>query len=175
MLKRLRKDERGVAAVEFALMAPVMILLYCGLAELTMGMMAERRASHAAAVVADLVSQSNQMNATQMTDIFQVADAIMKPFPAETLKMRVTSVWADDNAVPKVQWSRGDGLTPLSANITATAVPANLMVAHDSVIMAEVSYAYDSPLRQVLPDTLTFTHTFFLRPRKSPQVVWTVG
>jgi Flp pilus assembly protein TadG len=175
MLRRFRTDQRGVAAVEFALLAPVMILLYCGMAELTMAMMAERRASHAAAVVADLVSQSNQMNATQMTDVFRVAKAIMQPFPADGMDMRVTSVKADANAVPKVVWSRGDGMTALTATTTATAVPANLLVAGDSVVMAEMTYTYESPLHYVVPDGMTFKQTFFLKPRKSPEVVWTAG
>ena len=35
-LKTMRRDERGVAAIEFALIAPVAILVYCGFAELTM-------------------------------------------------------------------------------------------------------------------------------------------
>lgn len=175
MLRRFRSDVRGVAALEFALIAPVMILLYCGMAELTMGMMAERRASHAAAVVGDLVAQSNQMNATQMSDVFQVGDAILKPFPAAALKMRVTSIKADATAVPKVVWSQGDGMTALTVNATATDAPANLLAAGDSVIMAEVTYTYDSPLHYAVPNAMTFHQKFFLKPRKSPEVVWTAG
>jgi Flp pilus assembly protein TadG len=175
MLKRFKSDTRGVAALEFALIAPVMILLYCGMAELTMGMMAERRASHAAAVVADLVTQSNQINATTITDIFQVGDAILKPFPTAPLKMRVTSIRADANAVPRVVWSRGDGMDALIATSTATAVPANLLLAGDSVVMTEVTYTYDSPLHYAVPNALTFHQKFFLRPRQSPEVIWTAG
>ncbi len=175
MLRRWRSDTRGVAAIEFALIAPVMILLYCGMAELTMGMMAERRASHAAAVVGDLVAQSNQMNATQMSDVFQVGDAILKPFPAAALKMRVTSVKADANAVPKVVWSRGDGMTALAVDTTAADVPADLLLAGDSIVMAEVTYTYDSPLHYAVPNAMTFNQRFFLKPRKSPEVMWTGG
>jgi len=172
MLRTFGADRRGVAAIEFALIAPVMIMLYLGLAELTLAMMAERRASHAASVLADLVAQSSQMNTAQMTDVFQVGDAILAPFPASTLNMRVTSVKADANAVPKVVWSRGDGMTALGAGATATAVPANLLAAGDSVIMAEVSYTWDSPLKTTIPNALNFRQTFYLKPRKSPEVVW---
>jgi Flp pilus assembly protein TadG len=174
MLRRLKSDTRGVAAMEFALIAPVMILLYCGMAEITMAMMAERRASHVAAVVADLVTQSTQINATTIDDVFQVGDAILKPFPAAPLTMRVTSVRADVNAVPRVVWSHGDGMTALIANSTATAVPANLMAAGDTVIVAEVSYAYTPALQYAVPGVMTFKHTSIARPRKS-EVVWTAG
>ena len=41
--RRFLGDRRGVSAIEFAFIAPVMILMYFGVAELTQGMMAERR------------------------------------------------------------------------------------------------------------------------------------
>jgi Flp pilus assembly protein TadG len=173
MLRRFHNDQRGLAALEFALLAPIMVSLYLGLCEFTLAMMAERRASHAAAVVGDLVAQSAQMNSAGMTDIFQVSDAVIRPFPANTLYMRVTSVKADPaTAVAKVVWSRGDGMTGLSAGATATAVPANLLLAGDSVIMTEVSYTWTSPLQKMLPEPLTFQQTFFLKPRKAPEVAW---
>src|SRR5471032_2729651 len=113
-LKRAGRDQRGAAAVEFALIAPVAILLYCGFAELTMAMMAERRAAHSASVVADLVAQSTQVSTAEMTDIFNIGNAIMNPFATAPLKLRVTSVTADVNGVPRVTWSQGHGLGALA-------------------------------------------------------------
>src|SRR3954465_13055128 len=101
-LLRAALDDRGVAAIEFALIAPVAILLYAGFAELTMAMMAERRAAHAASVVADLVAQEQNVTAADMTAIFNIGNAIMTPFATTPLKLRVTSVVADVNGVPKV-------------------------------------------------------------------------
>ena len=173
MLNRLRKNESGVAAVEFALVAPVLILLYCGLAELTMAMMAERRAAHSAAVVGDLVAQSVSMNAPQMTDIFLVGDAIMKPFSNATLKFRVSSVKADVNGVPKVVWSQGHGLGAFTAGSTAAAFPPNLLSPGDSVIQADVTYDFTSPILQVLPHALNYSNSFYLKPRRVSEVPYT--
>lgn len=172
MLRRLGKDRRGVAAVEFALIAPVMVVLYMGLAELTMAMMAERRASHAASVIADLVAQSTQITGAQVTDIFKVGGAVLAPFPATTLQMRVTSVLADATASPKVVWSQGSGMAALKAGDPAQGLPAGLLLAGESVIVANVTYAYNSPIQATLPKAVNFTSTFYLKPRRSPQVTW---
>lgn len=170
------RDERGVAAVEFALLAPIMILLYFGLAEVTMGVMAERRASHAAAVMADLVAQEAQISGTEITDIFNIGDQIMQPFPAAPLQVRLTSVTANAQGAPKVDWSRSQGgLTTPHAGDTVSGMPAGLLAAGDSVIKADVTYTYTSPVALVVPQALTYTETFYLRPRRGSQVTWMAG
>ena len=47
------RDPRGVSAVEFALIAPLLILMYCGMAELSLAMMAQRRLSNIASAIGD--------------------------------------------------------------------------------------------------------------------------
>ena len=80
LIKSLISDRRGTAAVEFAFVAPVMILLYYGLAELTQGMIADRKASHVASAIGDLVAQDTQVNTAEMDDIFNVGKAVIAPF-----------------------------------------------------------------------------------------------
>lgn len=169
-LRSLRKDQRGVAAIEFALIAPVAILLYCGFAELTMAMMAERRAAHAASVVADLVAQSTQVTGAELTDIFNVGNSIVYPFPSAPLRLRVTSVTADVNGVPQMTWSVGHGGMGALPNGQVSGFPPALLAAGDNVIKADVQYAFTSPLRMTLPSALTFSSTFYLKPRRSNSV-----
>lgn len=169
MLRRFGIDQRGVAAIEFALIAPVAIALYMGFAELTMAMMADRRVAHAAAVVGDLVAQSPTVAPSDLTDIFQVGAQIMSPFTATPLKMRLTSVVADVNGVPTMAWSKGSGMTATPAGAVAGFPPA-LLAPGDSVIQADVSYSYTSPLGFTLTAPVTFSNTFYLKPRQASSV-----
>ncbi len=166
MLKRIHSDERGVAAAEFALIAPIMIVLYCGMAELTLAMMAERRAAHSASVVGDLIAQApnSLVNTTDLGDIFTIGNSIMYPFPAGTLKLRVTGVVADTNAIPKMSWSLGHGLSKMPAGTVAGFPPA-LLAAGDSVIQTDVQYTFSSPLKYVMRNDVTFKDTYYLKPR----------
>ena len=170
-LSRIISDQRGVAAVEFALIAPILILSYCGLAELSIAMMAERRAAHSASVVADLVAQSGTISTTDLTDIYSVGHAIMAPFPTSALKMRITSVTADANAIPKVAWSQGNGLTAFAKTTTVSGFPTNFLVAGDSVIQADVEYTFTSPLQYVIPAPVVFKDTYYLKPRQGGAVI----
>ncbi|THD60467.1 TadE/TadG family type IV pilus assembly protein [Phenylobacterium sp.] len=175
MLRRLRTDERGLAAVEFALLAPVMLLTYCGLAEMTMAIMAERRAAHVASVVGDLVAQSptGSISAAQLTDIYTVGGSIMTPFPSTAMKLRITSVVADPSGVPRVAWSQGNGMTPLTVNSTPSGFPPTLLSAGDSVIETDMQYSYTSPLRITLPTALSFGESFYLKPRQAASIAYT--
>jgi hypothetical protein len=94
----------------------------------------------------------------------------MKPFPAATLAFRVSSVKADVNGVPKVVWSQGHGLGALTAGASVSGFPPNLLAPGDSVIQADVSYTYTSPIMQVLPSPLTYADSFYLKPRRVSQV-----
>ena len=170
--KRFGKDRRGVAAVEFALIAPVMILLYCGLVELCQAVIAERKANHVASAIGDLVTQADTVSTSDLSDIFTIGNTIMSPFPTGSLQMRVTSITANASGTPKVDWSRSSGtMTPLGVGATVT-VPLTLN-AGDSVVMAESAYQYTSVLQYVLPNALNYSEKYYLRPRRSNQVTCT--
>lgn len=164
------RDRRGVAAVEFALIAPVLILIYMGLAEVTMALMAERRASHATAVVADLVAQDTLTTRTELNDLFSVAEEILSPFSPSGMKIRTTAIRADANGVPKVVWSYGKGIAGYGKGSTVAGLPKDLIVAYDTLIMSEMAYNYDSAIKYAIPNALNFKETYYLRPRKLEMV-----
>jgi Flp pilus assembly protein TadG len=106
VLHDVRRDVRGVSAIEFAFIAPILIVLYMGMAEVTSALMAARKASHAVSAVGDLVAQQQAMTTSTMANIFQGADDIMTPFPTTgLLPMRAFSVSVrSDNSV-QVDWA----------------------------------------------------------------------
>ncbi|MBX3478748.1 MAG: pilus assembly protein [Brevundimonas sp.] len=169
LLTRLARDRRGVSAVEFALLAPIMIGFYFGLAEFCQGYMAQKRMGHASAMVADLVAQTDIVTNSQLDDFFEIGGLIMKPFSASPLSLRVTQVTRDSNNIAKVSWSRGKGMTALKSGNTVT-LPNGLIDKGESIIMAEAIYDYDSPVDFLMPSITRFSHTYYLRPRLTEQV-----
>jgi Flp pilus assembly protein TadG len=167
----LARDSRGVAAVEFALLLPILALLYFGIVELTQGAMTQQRASHVASTIGDLVSQSSSVTSDQVVDIFNVGDTVMYPYPTTTLKMRVSSLSADAKGVVTVAWSKGvGGLSKLAAGSSVSGLPTNVIGPNESVVMAESQYTYTSVFGQVMPSPVVFSQKYYLHPRVSNAV-----
>jgi Flp pilus assembly protein TadG len=163
LIRRLAGDERGVSAIEFAMIAPILIAFYMGTTEFCQGFMAQKRMGHVSAMVADLVAQEEQVSAAAIDDIFDIGGLIMKPFPTATLHQQVSSVTMTDG-VATVDWSRADGMTAREVGSTIT-LPAGLITNGESVVVAEATYDYDSAADYLMPGLTRFSHIYYLRPR----------
>lgn len=173
---RFLRDRRGVAAVEFALIAPFMIALYFGLAELTMGLMAEQRANHLASMTADLVTQDAQTDKANLDQVLSTGPSIMEPFPATSsdLKIRLTSVVADDKGNITVVWSRASsGYSPRVKGSPLEDPPEDLLQEGEGLVLAEVEYTHTPVVGYVISQKMTFKDRWFARPRQAFQVVCT--
>jgi Flp pilus assembly protein TadG len=166
---RLAHSDSGLAATEFALIAPVMIIMYFGLVEYTLAQDARTKATSVASTAADLIAQEKEVCDPEVNDTFAALNAIMYPFPPNSMKVRVTSVIEDGNGGYKVAWSDGYNLAPLSVDQTVS-VPAGLITAGGSVIMSEITYTYDSPYNYFFSSTFDLPDTFYSHPRKAQQI-----
>ena len=163
LIRRWTGDERGVSAIEFAMLAPVLIAFYMGMTEFCQGFMAQKRMGHVSAAVADLIAQEETVTPATIDDIFDIGGLIMKPFPTTTLHQRVSSV-TRTSGIARVDWSRSEGMTARATNSTIT-LPADLIIDGESVVVAEVTYDYDSAADYLMPGLTRFSHIYYLRPR----------
>jgi Flp pilus assembly protein TadG len=171
-------DKRAVSAIEFAILAPVMIMMYVGAVELGNALTINRRASAVTSTAADLVAQVKTVVTSDLQDIGKAATSVMAPYPTTPLKIVLTSVVADQNNIGKVTWSYAtNGGTPRACGSTYS-VPAGLTQANSSVIVAEVTYAF-KPMTNLTvfgaPVAYDMKRTFYARPRKSLEVKKTDG
>ncbi|HEY2071102.1 MAG TPA: TadE/TadG family type IV pilus assembly protein [Rhizomicrobium sp.] len=176
-LARFRKNKSGVAAVEFGLIAPVMATMLLGTIEVCNALQCKQKVTSIASSVADLVAQTKSVSGTDITNIFSAANALVYPFSSTNSSIVVSSVLSDGNGNGTVAWSKAQNGTPLATN-SAVVVPTGLMSASTcargacSVILAQVSYAYSSPLGKIIVGTNNMTDYFYARPRKSATVTY---
>jgi Flp pilus assembly protein TadG len=161
---RLARDRRGVSAVEFALVAPVMIGLYFGCAEVADGVGADRKVSLISAALANLTAQVTTISTTDMSNIFDASSAIIAPYSSTKLKLAVTCIKIDANKVATVKWSATRGGT---ANTGTMTIPSALAVANSTLILSEASFAYTPTVGYTISGTLTLSDKMYMSPRIS--------
>jgi len=165
------RDQRGVSAVEFAMLLPLMVALYLGAVEISQGIGADRKVTLTARTVADLVSQVSSLSTSDMTNSLNAASAVMAPYSTTNLKVTVSSVKVDSNKKATVDWSVTMNGTAHSQGDSVT-LPTALAVANTSVIWSEVQYLYRPTIGYVISGTLTLKEQIYMRPRLSDSVTY---
>lgn len=168
MLRRLKsfaRARKGVAAVEFAILLPMIALIFFGLFELSNGIACRERVESVAATTSDLAAQSKQLSNADVTNIFGAANAIVYPFPANARVVLTSLAYVDDTNA-QVQWSDANSGVARTVG-TNISVPSGVITSGGSVIMSEITYVYTSPTHYVVPVSVTMTGKFYSRPRRS--------
>lgn len=171
ILSYLARDERGGAAIEFAIIAPVMLLIFFGTAELSQGIQADRKVTLAAGAISDIVARTDTINTDGLRNIFTAATYILRPFPPTNFKATITAIDIDSKGVSSVSWkvnmawSGGSASATVSKDKTVGTIPNDIKVPGRSLIKSDVSYPYETSSKFFIK-TLSLTETFFARPRR---------
>jgi len=163
-LRRFGAARRGQAALEFALIAPMMIFLLFGSVDLIDVLGANSRAQNATSSLADVVARDTEVSNAEIAGLWDALDILMYPDDVADLNIRISSVRVVNSSTAQVVWSEGHGMTERTANSTVT-LPAAMMTPGTSVIMAESSYQYRSPLGFLMAGPVGMTHTAYRRSR----------
>jgi|HubBroStandDraft_1064217.scaffolds.fasta_scaffold276962_1 Flp pilus assembly protein TadG len=173
LLKELRgfaADQRGVSAIEFAILLPLMLTLYLGGVEVSQAVSADRKTTLVAHTVGDLTAQASNVASSDVTNIFNAATAVAYPFASSNLSVTLSSVCIDSTGTKAtIGWSQTLNGTARSGTVTSL-VPSALMVANSSLIWGEAHYAYKPTIGWTITGTLNLGDQFFLRPRLSCSV-----
>jgi Flp pilus assembly pilin Flp len=167
---RFVRDRRAVAAIEFALIAPMLVIILFGAIEINDLMSANRRMENTAASIADVISRDTEVTDAEISDLWKAATALMFPHDPETLKMRVTSVQIVDANTTKVLWSDGyNGLDGRDEG-SSIALPDSLMIPNTTVLLGETEFSYEPFIGVVLGVDIALDHAEYRRPRMQDKV-----
>lgn len=149
-LRQFRLAESGVAAVEFALVLPIMLALYIGSVEASAVISMDRKLQSATGALGDLVARSDTtIPAGTLADYFKAAGGIMTPHDPDKLKQVVTQVEVKADGTTSIVWSyeyANGVVSPGTKHVAPTSY--NLPTAMTNiargkfVIVAEATYEY---------------------------------
>jgi Flp pilus assembly protein TadG len=148
-LGRFAADEQGVAAVEFAAVLPVVLLLLLGCLEVPRFVLTYQKLARTSHSVADLVSQADEpMTNPQMQDVFRAAKMIMAPNDIVGAGKVIVSSINNPTGTVSITWQQSSGSLGVNSKLgiagkTNPPLPAGLSpTTGDEVLVAEVFYTY---------------------------------
>ncbi len=144
------RDRRGVSAIEFAMLLPVMVTL-------------------TTRTMADLASRVTSINNADMTNMLNATSAVIAPYDQSMVKVVLSAVNIDANGIAKIGWS--DTLHGSARAVGSTvAVPSVLAVPNTTLIWSEVSYNYNPTFGYVLTGNMNLNDQIYMRPRLSDTI-----
>ncbi len=152
-LRRGYRSHDGVAAVEFGLLAPVLLIMLVGTYEASRAISMDRRFNTITSTVGDLVSREQDMGDTQAENvatahaIMEVVQHVMEPYPHDTLEVEIMPVMAFGDGTetklyaPSYKYKNGT-VSVSKARCTNYMLPDGLVAPGGSVIVIESKYTY---------------------------------
>lgn len=182
-LKQFRDDVAGVAAVEFALILPLLIALYLGTVEAATMYSADRKVAVVASTMADLVSrEKDSIKESTLTKYFKAATNIMQPYSDSGLQQVVSLLSINSTGTATVKWSKayGTGATARAADSTYT-LPAtsqiNILAREASgwLVAAEITYPRSPITGFIFSNTVNLLHVEYYLPRFESEISLLTG
>lgn len=188
--RNMSRNIEGIAAVEFGLIAPLLLLMLVATIEVSRAVAIDRRLGLATTIVADLVAQQEDIidedtGQNMIPTFYAIAEHVMSPYDATGLKMAVIPVRAYDNSATILKVYADAADRPVhngkaQASICADYALDNglLTAAGDGVVIVESSYDY---VPAIAGDLLgmrtwlqasTWTDRAIFRPRQRPAVAF---
>ena len=166
-------DIRGGAALEFALLLPILVTLYAVGFEVCQAATVKRKLTDTTVQLANLTSQFTKVSRSDISTIMNASSQTMTPFPNSALSIVVSEVSMDAANHPSVTWSESyQSGVPFhgTALTTPPTAPASFQTASSSYIVVQTSYAYTPVLAGDLIAPITLSSQSFMLPRDSGSI-----
>lgn len=164
-IRRFARAEQGLAALEFAIILPMMVFVLFGSVDLIDMLGANKRAQNFTASLADVVARDTEVSDAEVTGLWAAGDILMFPDSSAGMQVRISSVSIVTASNAQVVWSEGHGGYAARTANSTVALPAAMMNPGTSIIMTETIYAYTPPLGILFTGTTQMTHTTYRRSR----------
>ena len=100
--RRFVRDRSGVAALEFALIVPLLLALYFVTMEVAQAIEVNKKVGRVGSMVADLVTQMQEIRKSELEGIMRIGEATLQPYNRSQPDIIITAIEVTDETTPKV-------------------------------------------------------------------------
>ncbi len=161
------KEEDAVAAVEAALIFPVMMIMFMGVFDVGRAVLANQKAVRASQVVADLITRENIASDNDISEAIEAGRLAFEPLDSSSYGVDVVSIRFDENANSEIVWRETINMASLPDALTAVDA---LRDADEGVVMVSVNYEYSPLFSSVVVGNIEMQEVAFSRGRSTPVV-----
>ncbi len=169
------RDRKGTGAIEFAIIAPLLIMAYIGSFEISLGFSIARKVSRASSTVADVLTQQTSVDIKTLDGMKDVAKSVMSPFEMTDYSLKMTGIKVTGPGTGTVAWSRDEnGGTPYKAGSTVT-LPSDISSVNAFIVRSELVVPHE--LLLFAPGlaanelkTIDLSKTYYFRQRVGDEI-----
>jgi len=170
---RFAANRKGIASIEFAVILPMMVLIFMASFELSHALTINRRVHQVAGVTADVVARTTSFTTSELDTMIQSIDVIVEPYSNEPLSLSATHVVVDtnnpNNAIVCWSYSNKPGVAiPTQGSIYT--LPDGLARGGEGLVIVEGEYIYQPALSIFLQQDIPFRERLFLTTRNSQNI-----
>ncbi|MGH1398071.1 MAG: TadE/TadG family type IV pilus assembly protein [Alphaproteobacteria bacterium] len=140
IFKQWRDDERGLAAMEAAMIFPILAIMLVGSFDLGYGILASQKTVRASQIVADLVSRDSQIDSSGLDEAVWAGELALEPFDADSFGVDIVSISFDADEEAQIEWRETRNMAP-NADVLVSVLP--LASANGGVMVITVQYDYE--------------------------------
>ncbi|WP_426231183.1 TadE/TadG family type IV pilus assembly protein [Pararhizobium sp. DWP3-4] len=171
------RDRKGTGAIEFAIIAPLLIMAYIGCFEISVGFNVSRKVSRASSTVADVLTQMQSVDKASLDGMKAVAKSVMSPFELndKTYTLKMTGIQMTAPGVGVVNWSYDQaGTAPYKAGSTVI-MPSDISAVNTFIVRSELVVPHEillfAPgLSKNTLNTVDISKTSYFRQRVGTEI-----
>jgi Flp pilus assembly protein TadG len=178
LVRRFAKNAKAVAAVEFALILPLLLTLYVGSVELSSAITVDKRVASVSGALGDLVARADgTISESTVDDYFYAASTTMAPYSNSAVKQVVSCIYVDSDGNSTVAWSRSYNGATAHADGSAYHLPSDLknLALDGYVIVAEAQLNYAPLFGYVFETSFSLYHEYYFLPRFGEEITITAS
>jgi Flp pilus assembly protein TadG len=169
--RRFKRDRNGVAAVEFAMIAPVLLLILLGCIEISRMISMDRRLGIVTHMTADLIAREKELDAAGFKALMNSIEHVMRPYDATSLGLRMIEVGSsatnpNDTRV-FMSFAHNTTQSPLAACAAYKLPTTGLLGVNAFAVVVETTYTYTPLFAQFITGPMTWTDRSVQSPRHS--------
>ncbi len=167
IFKSWKNEDEGMAAVEAAMIFPIMLSMLLAIYDLGNGILANQKAIRASQVVADLITRQGIVNDDDIFEAIEAGRLALEPLDSSSFGVDIVSIRFDEDENVDVLWRETQNMTPVDDPYTAV---DPLVQANEGVLMVSVRYVYQPLFTSFISEDIVMGEVAFSRGRSSPSI-----